>query len=240
MWAGPIKDPEARDLDGGQRQRGSNTNSAQEGPTKDLPVEDRAAPVTQRPHCGAMTQQPSAKLGRPSVLEQPPKQGSHASPAGWESAWRNAPSHRLCSLLPTHEAGIPGQPVIDLSKCQSKQAGTGAQLPGRGVRSCLHRVSRTEEGGQPRGRKWSGCQEASTLASGAGERRARKRNDRRAGQWMVGPEHSPERRGHQCCSLLPIAFRGLTGTGPPPSLASSSPSYPAISPSFLPSPPHAL
>lgn len=68
------------------------------------------------------------------------------------------PPTRLCPLLPTHEAGIPGQHVIDLSKCQSKQAGTGAQLPGRGVRSCLHRVTRMEEGGQPRGRKWPGCQ----------------------------------------------------------------------------------
>lgn len=92
------------------------------------------------------------------------------------------PPTRLCPLLSTHEAGIPGQPVIALSKCQSKQAGTGAQLPGRGVRSCLHMVTRMEEGGQPRGRKWPGCQEASTLASGAGERRARKRKDRLAGQ----------------------------------------------------------
>lgn len=89
------------------------------------------------------------------------------------------PPARLCPLPPTHEAGIPGQHVIDLSKRQSKQAGTGAQLPGHRVRSCLRRVTGTEEAGQPRA---GNGQDAGTLASGAGERRARKRND-----GLIGP-----------------------------------------------------
>lgn len=98
-----------------------------------------------------------------------PAQRGASQPRGMPS-----PPTRLCPLLSTHEAGIPGRHVIHLSQCQGKQAGTGARLPGRGVRSCLHRVTRMEGGQRGAGNGWDARMPAHWLWGWADKSQAEK------------------------------------------------------------------